>query len=225
MPKAGFLIAGAAVIVAVAIGFFFWGGWLKELGTGGQPVSNAPGAEVSLSGEPDQKVVELAEMLSEVKNAGGFTATFSSADVPKWKLAAGHRLERLELVGQDQMLARLSGSERVDPSVVMDGLLLELPVEFSQRANGKKIEIGIVARASKVGPADSFLAIYLTRQAGNSGWRQFKLSPELVAHKFEYDVPAVSEGYQQHPIVAIHADPGGGDRGVELLGAYVRILE
>jgi hypothetical protein len=65
-------------------------------------------------------------------------------------------------------------------------------------------------------------AVFATRQAGNSGWQSIPLGPKFELHTFQYDVPAVDGGYNQEPILVLHADAAGQGRALELLGIVLR---
>jgi hypothetical protein len=163
--------------------------------------------------------------MSQAAAGGGYAATFSDQDASKWMIAGGHQLERFSLDGRNTVLARLSSSAPITSTTLLDGLYVELPEQFAALSNGKKIEIGVVARTARANPAQSFSTIYLTRQAGNSGWQTFSLGPEFELKSFEFDVPYVPTGYEARPIVAVYGDPNGGGKGVELLGMYVKLKQ
>ncbi len=123
------------------------------------------------------------------------------------------------------MVGRLASSLPVNltpTSWESQGLSVEIPVSLAQSANGKRVEIGIIARSSKLNPTDYLTAVFATRQSGNSGWRKFKLAADMSAHTILFDMPFVEAGYTANPIVVLNSDAQGKGRSVELLGVYVK---
>lgn len=214
MSRTGYLVVGALIFALAAAGVLVWTNYLELPGT------PPPTTQQTVKSRPVGQ--DWMQHMSQVAASGGFVATFSAADAEKWMVSDGHRLERFSLNGSDTILARLSSANALVPPARLDGLYIELPRDFAATFNGRKIEIGIVARSAKSNPAASFAVVYFTRKMGNTGWLTFKLASEFELKALEYDVPAVPEGYPDGPVVAIYADPSGGDRGVELLGLYVK---
>lgn len=167
----------------------------------------------------------MNSLMNQAATGGGFAVTFSNQDVSNWALTSGHRLERFSIEGQGTVFARLSSTAALNPANLLDGLYVELPEQFTARSNGKAIQVGIVARTARANPAQSFSVIYLTRQAGNSGWQTFSLGAEFQLLTFDFTVPSVPEGYSTKPILSIYGDPAGDGKGVELLGAYVKLKQ
>src|SRR5690349_19245485 len=100
-----------------------------------------------------------AQLMSDINQArtGGYAITFSEADSPKWRLASGHRLERLALDESGSVFARLSSGVPLDRKSVAWadlGLSSSLGVDFNNRTNGQTIEIGFAARSSKANGSD-----------------------------------------------------------------------
>lgn len=206
MNRAGLLIIGAVIVAAAALGVIFFTDLL-------------PG---TFQSSPTQKLVSR---MNEIASQGGFAASFSEADARKWLLADGHRFERLSVDSAQAVVGRLSSGVPVDntpPSWESQGLSVELPVTFAQQWNGKRIEIGIIARTPKANPSDVLNVVYATRQAGNSGWRRFKLAPDFQIYTILFDLPEVATGYQNKPIIVLHSDAAGKGHSVELLGVYAR---
>lgn len=170
---------------------------------------------------------ELVAQMTGVVVEGGIAVTFSKADAAKWEIGPGQKLEKLAITDDGAVIARLTSTGTIDlksfnwPEM---GLSATLPPEFAKKSNGRRLEIGFVARAPQANPAAEVSVIYATQQAGNSTWRQFKLSPTFELMKFTYDVPKQEEGYSKNPIVVFHSDATGFGRSVELLGVYVKIV-
>ncbi len=161
--------------------------------------------------------------LAGAASKGGYALTFGQANANSWRIASDHKLERFSLDGSDTAFVRLTSSVPLNPETVdwpTQGLSTLLTPAFSNRMNGKRIEIGIVARAAKISPAQYMYAVYATQQSGNSGWREIPLGSEFALHSFTYDVPEVGNtGYTNPPIIVMHASNG---KSIELLGVYVK---
>lgn len=166
--------------------------------------------------------------MTEAASGGGYAATFSSVDAAKWQIAAGHKLERFSVEGEDVSFARLSSNTPMDAATwewATQGLSTTFPVDFNNQTNGGRIEVGVVARAPAANPAGTISVVYATQQAGNSGWRELTLGGEFALSTFTFDVPKVEPGtYTKQPIVVINADPSGAGRSAEILGVYVKKL-
>jgi hypothetical protein len=166
--------------------------------------------------------------MNEAVKGGGYSVTFTQADAGKWQVADGHRLEKFSVDGGDTMFARLTSGAPLNRDTwewSTQGLSTTLPVEFNNQTNGKKIEIGVVARASAVNASPALSVVYATQQAGNSGWRQIPLAGQLQLTTFIFQVPEIPPGtYTAHPILVIHADDSGGSRAAEIVGVYIREL-
>lgn len=218
MSRTGALVVAALILGLVAAAVLVWSNNTNLPGFRSEPSTT----EVAGS-SPEAQLVAL---MTEVATAGGVAATFTDNDLPKWKLAQGHKLERYSLGGANATMARLTSAAPFDPTSVdwySTAATFTLPLEFAQRTNGKKIEVGIVARSPSTNASPVLSAVYATQQAGNSGWKPLALSGEFKLIKFEYDVPAVEGGYQNAPILAFHSDAQGAGRSVEILGAYARL--
>jgi hypothetical protein len=174
---------------------------------------------------PDTPESRLSARMEQISSEGGFAATFSDQDSRRWQIADGHRFERLALDSSKVAVGRLTSSVPVDvtpSSWESQGLSIEIPVSLAQSSNGKRLEIGIIARSSASNPSTVLTAVFATRQSGNSGWRNFKLSADMKVHTILFDMPFVEAGYTAKPIVVLHSDAQGKGRSVELLGVYVR---
>ncbi|MEQ1863101.1 MAG: hypothetical protein ABL996_00450 [Micropepsaceae bacterium] len=170
---------------------------------------------------------ELVAQMNDVAAQGGLAVTFAGSDAEKWQVAPGQKLEKFSLGGGEAAVARLSSTGTIDISSfewTKLGLSTTLPATFGQRSNGKRVEIGFVARAAQMNPSAEVSVIYATQQAGNSTWRQFRLSPAFELMTFTFDVPPLEEGYTKDPIVVFHSDATGFGRSVELLGVYVKLV-
>ncbi len=176
---------------------------------------------------PQTPESRLVEQMETIASEGAFAATFSDTDARRWQIADGHRFERLGIDSSKAAIGRLSSSVPVDatpPSWESQGLSIEIPASFAQQANGKRLEIGIIARSGSSNPSNVMSVVYATRQAGNSGWRNFKLTTELGIQKILFDMPYVETGYTNKPILVVHSDAQGKGRAIELLGVYVKLV-
>jgi hypothetical protein len=159
---------------------------------------------------------------------GAFFASFSRDGASAWHVASGHLLERFGLGGEGEGLriARLTGAATVLDRSSYEwptlGLSVTLPIEFAHRTNGKNVEIGLAVRMPVTNGSPNLAVVYATQQAGNSGWREFELSRNFQLLRFAFNVPSVSEGYKNCPIVVVNPDFQGLSRAIELLGLYVK---
>jgi hypothetical protein len=215
MNRSGLLIVGAVIVAAAVLVATFWNDLVKAPQTSGGPTSTSPAA----SGDREAQLVKL---MNDVASGGGYAATFQPNDAHKWNLDPGHRLERFRFTDSGVAFARVSSTEPLNAEVVHLGAAVFWPAELSNRFSGKKVEVGVIARQAISNPSPSLAIVFATRQAGNSGWKDFQLSPQFELLKFTYDVPAAEQGYQSEPMVVVHADPQGQGRSVELLGIVVR---
>ena len=215
MSRSGILI-GAVLLLAVAAGALLFGTDLLKIAG----LSPTPSTTSVAAGSAESK---LMAQLAGAASSGGYALTFAQANAKSWHIAPDHKLERFSLDGSDTAFVRLTSSVPLNPETVdwpTQGLSTLLTTEFSNRMNGKRIEVGIVARAARNSPAQNMYAIYATQQAGNSGWREIALSSEFALHTFTYDVPQVEpDGYTNPPIIVMRASNG---KSIELLGVYVK---
>ncbi len=203
------LIAGAAALALVALTAFFWKD-IRRLASG----------ELSAEGK-------LMAQLANAGSGGGFSVTFGQNDAKKWHVASGHRLERFSLDSGDAVVARVVSSTPLDTTSTewpTQGLSVDLPAEFSNRSNGKPIEIGIVARVAPGREKGPLTVVYATRQAGNSGWQQLEVGGQFELKTLSYKVPVREGGYTNPPVLVINADPSGNGGGIELIGVYIKIV-
>jgi hypothetical protein len=228
MGRGGTFIIGALVLALAAAGVLVWTGSLDpSLFAGGSNVPSVPPMP-SVPSTPASREAQLVNAMNEAAAGGGFAASFLHTDAGKWKLADGHRLERFSLDPTGPTIARLTSSVALEwrsnqwPN---QGLSVLLPKEFGQLANGRTIEIGVVARMAASNGSPHFTAVYATQQAGNSQWKSIVVKPQFEIHKFTYDVPAVETGYSSEPIVVITSDSAGQGRAVELIGIYVKLAQ
>lgn len=215
MSRTGSLIVGAFLFAAAAAGVLVWTNFLDL--SGAKPRSSASQSDPL---QTDSGEAEFMALINDAAARGGFAATF--ADSANWQVTEGHRLERFSLTKPNIVMARLSSAVPRRDDMLLQGLSIELPIDFAQRVNGKQIEIGVVARVPQSNGATEISLVYATRQAGNSGWRPLSLGPQFALHSFKFDVPKVDLGYTAQPIVVMHADSAGQGRAVEMLGIYVK---
>lgn len=211
MSRTGYLIVSALIFALAAAGVLVW--------------TNTVQLPISMSPQSAEK--KLVDQMNEaVAGGGGYAVAFGQADVTKWQLGAGHRLERFSVEGGDAVFARLTSGAPLNKETwewATQGLSTELPVQFNNQTNGKKIEIGIVARMSSANPSKTISVAYATQQAGNSGWQEIALSGDFALKTFTFDVPPLEPGsYTAKPILVIHADSSGGGAAAEILGVYVK---
>lgn len=213
MSRSGILI-GAAVLLAVVAGAMLFGSDLLNK-SGLSPTTTMVAAKSTES--------KLMAQLTSAASNGGYALTFGQANAKSWQLAPHHKLERFSLDGSDTAFVRLTSSVPLNPETVdwpTQGLSALLTAAFSNQMNGKRIQVGLVARAAKGGSLHNMYVIYATQQVGNSGWREIPLGSEFALHTFTYDIPQVEpNGYRNPPIIVMHASNG---RSVELLGVYVK---
>jgi hypothetical protein len=171
---------------------------------------------------------QLVKEMNDAAGSNGFAASFMENDLRKWQIADGYRLERFTLESSGPAFARLSSSVPLDKSSVTWpalGLSAGLPSTFIAAANGKRIQIGVVARASRANASGEVSVLFATQQAGNSGWRSFPLDGNFQLFKFVYDIPPVDGGYTANPIIVVNSDANGSGKSVELLGIYAKIVQ
>lgn len=212
MSRSGIVI-GAVVLLAIAAGTMLYGTDLLKTAGLSPPKAIPVGSAEST----------LMAKLTDAASNGGYALTFAQANANSWRVAPNHKLERFSLDGSDTAFVRLTSLTALNPETVdwqTQGLSTLLTAAFSNGTNGKRIEVGIVARSAKFKPAQNMYAIYATQQAGNSGWREIPLGSEFAMHTFTYDVPQVEPGgYTNPPIVVLRASNG---TSIELLGVYVK---
>ncbi len=214
------LIIGALIFALAAAGVLVWTGVWEFADSTDLEESKPETPPVAASSSHDS---QAAKWIEDAAVAGGIAVTFSG-DAQGWFLSEGHKLERFA-IDASTVFARLTSSSPLDPVRVVDGLYVELPNEFAIRSNGKRVEVGVVARSAQSNPSTTFSVIYATQQAGNSGWRTMQLSGAFGLSRLVFDVPRVDEGYAAKPVIVIRGDSNGAGLGVELLGAYAKVLE
>lgn len=169
---------------------------------------------------------QLMARINDAEKTGGYGVTFSQSDVPKWRIAEGHRLERFGVDGGEPAFVRLTSSTVLNATTwewATQGLSVTLPVEFNNRTNGQMIEIGVVARAASSNSANVITVVYATQQAGNSGWKDLPVDGDFAMKTIRFKVPKIAPGtYTKQPIVVLNSDRSGGGRAVEVLGVYVK---
>ncbi len=207
MSRTGYLIVGALIFALAAAAVLLWSDIAAEYF--GPPTLES----------------RLTKQMSDVASAGGFAASFAENDAKRWRLSDGHRFERLSVGSSTAVVGRLASSVALEvspPSWESQGLSIELPATFAQQSNGKRVEIGVIARAPRSNASPALNAVFATRQAGNSGWRQFELGGEFQVQTIVFDMPEVPGGYTAQPIIVLHSDAEGQGRAVEILGVFAR---
>lgn len=218
MSRTGLLVVFALIFALAAAGVLVWTNNLELPG-----VSSPPSTQ-TVAGTPNSsREAQLVKFMNEVASGGGgFAATFQPDDKHKWNIDTGHQLERFRFGDTGVTFARLSSTVPLAPDVVHLGVAVFWPPELTNRFNGRTVEIGIIARAATSNPSPTLATVFATRQAGNSGWNEFQLSPQFELLRFTYEVPAQEQGYQAEPMLVLHADMTGKGRAVEVLGFIVR---
>jgi hypothetical protein len=221
MNQKGVLIVAVIVLGLAAAGALFV--WMLPSGDEVATASDTEAVSLRTSGPTISSEYSIA-MNTMKQSAGdaGFAATFASG-TEQWVLSEGHKLEKFSL-GKDAAFARLTSSVPIETSKVVDGLYVELPLDFAVNANGRKVQVGIVARAAQSNPASRFSALYATQQAGNSGWKSIAAGEAFELHTFEFLVPKQTDGYSAKPVISIRADDEGREVGLELIGVYAKVL-
>ena len=89
------------------------------------------------------------------------------------------------------------------------GIYLKVPTDLEGAVSGAPIKVTVFARKSPNASPDRFFAVaYSTLDAGNSGWKQFKLTDTLAPYSLIYQLPSVERG--DWDFVGILPDLGGG---------------
>ena len=233
MNRSGSFLFGALIFAGIAVAVLVWTDMidLGKLRGGGTSVEQAPVVPIQsqpvAEAPPPSREAQLVTAMNEAAAGGGFVVSFMEKDAKKWSVAEGHQLERLSLDPSGPTFARLTSSSALEwksNDWPKQGLSVMLPLDFAKRANGKKIEIGVVARSAATKGTDRVTVVYATGQAGNSHWQAFALKPQFETLRFTYDVPAIEGGYTSAPIIALTSDPAGKGRALELIGIYVKVL-
>lgn len=214
--KTGTLVIGALIFALAAAAVLVWTNVIDFNATGiklGQPTTTE-----------QTKEADWAQTMTQLAAPDGMVFSFGNTDLAAWSVTDAHRIERFSFGGNSQTLARLSSTLPLDPENRLSGLQLKLPLAWAQKANGKKIEIGVVARQPQTNAAKDISLLYATLQAGNSGWHTLNLSSGFEVLKFTFDVPAVEAGYTAQPIIMVRSDSAGADKAVELVGIYIKPL-
>lgn len=212
--RSGSFVLGAIVLGLIAVAVLVWAD-LIDISRFTKPQGSAvPSSTIA---EEDWVSRMKQEATSE-----GVVATFSDGDITSWTITDGHRIERFRLTGPSQAFARLASGHPLNAEDRLSGLQLKLPAAWAAKVNGKKIEVGVVARQPQTNAASDISILYATLQTGNSGWHTFKLTPSFGVSKFVFDVPQLDGGYTAQPLVILRGDALGGDRSVELLGVYLK---
>jgi len=223
--RAGTLIVGALIFALAAAAVLIW---TNQISLPGQPPAPTSAPATPSKPAPPSQEAQLVTAMNDVAAGGGFAATFQEQDLLKWQIADGNRLERFSLPTSDAAFARLTSSAVLDKASVSWpslGLSAKLPVQFAQAANGKRIQVGLVARSAQTNGSPQVSIVFATQQAGNTGWRTFELGQQFQLFKFVYDIPPVEGGYTATPIIVVHSDEAGSGKAIELLGVYVKVVQ
>lgn len=227
MPRTGLLVGLATLLIMAAVAVLVWTNFLQNASPPVIPPVQQPPSSPSQPSMSDR--VEDHEnwirKMAEMATGEGLAFSFADSDVTAWSITPGHKIERFSISGGKQALARLSSAHPLNQNDKLSGLKLTLPVEWAQKVNGKRFEIGVVARQPQSNAATDFSFLYATLQEGNSGWRTYKLSPQFQSSKFNFDVPLLEGGYQSAPVVVIRADSTGQDKAVEIVGVYMKLVD
>lgn len=199
--------------------------WVLTGGFGSTFTAPATAPAQAVSDQTDELSKQVRKIMSDAVATGGVALTFQTAGGAKWQVSPGHKLERFALGGGDTVVARLSSSNPLDDQTVdwqSQGLSATLSADLSNQIAGRKIEIGIIAKAAQTSPGKAMYSVYATQQFGNSGWRELPVGAEFQLHSYVYNAPAAPEGgYTNAPILVIHASNG---HSVELIGAYIKVV-
>lgn len=223
--RSGYLIVGALIFALAAAGVLVWADVidLSRLRDDRAPEQQRASAPPKA---PESADAKWTRVMNDIVAAGGVAVTFTDKDIPGWGLAQGHQLERFSIEGGQVVFARLSSSvtrNNTLPTWPERGLSYTFPVELSNRTNGARLEIGVIARRPRANGSDSLYVAYATQQAGHSGWQRIGLKSEFHLSSFVYNVPRVSE-YTNPPVIVLHADDSATGRSVELVGIYIKPL-
>jgi hypothetical protein len=227
MPRIGLLLAIAAALIAVAAGVLFFTNFFEATPTRTTPDETATAVSNNSEHTPSPEE-SFTTQLKEVAAGNGFAVTFLDADLAKWQLAEGFKIERFSLGHNGPVFARLTSNTPLDEKSFhwpRLGLSALLPLQFGQDSNGQRIQVGVVARAANNDTTSAVSVAYATQQAGNTGWRKFNVKSEFQLFKFVWDVPVVETGYTASPILTLNSDPSGSGQSVEILGVYVKIVK
>ncbi len=103
------------------------------------------------------------------------------------KLAAAPATLIRSVTGADgTALARLSTNIPRDLAPKSAGVFGTLGPNFEQAFGGRRIEISVTARSAPENPLDRFKLGYFTSGAGDSGWRDFVLTPKFKDYSFTF---------------------------------------
>ncbi len=217
MPRSTIFVVTALVLAAIAAAIVYTSGALNNPSTVIETSPRSP-SNPPASG--------FQQIMSEVKSVGGVALTFANTDAANWRVGDANRLERFKINGSDVAFSRITTGQPLDvesTNWASQGVSATFSVDFNNFTNGKKVEVGILAKAAASNPVKKMYAIYATQQAGNSGWREIVLGDEFAVHTFQFDVPVVTEpGYTNPPILVVRASNG---QAIELLGVYVKLAK
>lgn len=212
------IIAGVAAVALAAAG-------VTTVGVRYPDLSARALARAAMLVNPPARPQALLDAVRAYPDAGGVALTFALADARRWDVAG----ESTYHVETDDALpglvfARVASAKARPGASAALGLRAFLTPDFAQRANGRRVEFGVIARSPSTHGAGALAIVYATQQAGNSGWRTFRLSRSFAAYTAVFEVPRVAEGYAKPPFISIHADALGRGREADVLAVFARIL-
>ena len=129
-----------------------------------------PQGSVSGAGTSSNEVIIKGADLNRIINKGLYQTRMSSSGEENYFLT----------------IISGSGAELPNPE---QGPHYRLAADVEHMFQGKTIEVTVRARPASSDPAHILLLNYSAGPAGDSGWKEFKLSPEFSDYKFTFDVP------------------------------------
>lgn len=135
-----------------------------------------------------------------------FVATMQHLDL--WSVPPEARLESVET--PNGAVARMAGVPLSPAPGGMPGISLVMPAWVEAAAQGRRVEVEVVARRAGEKSAAAFAVGYSTNDVGNSGWRTFQLTNDFQTFSFRYQVPPINEGRLDFVGILPDADGEGG---------------
>jgi len=100
---------------------------------------------------------------------------------------------------------------------------LELTSEQEQALSEKTIRISVSAKQPEQNAARSFAIAYSTNDSGNSGWRNFRATPDWNDYSFTFTVPKLNEGKGDY--LGIAGDFYGTNKATQIRSLKIEILQ
>ncbi len=132
--------------------------------------SDLPQGSVSGSGDTSNDVVISGAELNRIINRGLY------------------QTRMLAIGDEDYILTIVSGSGSESPNPEL-GPHFRLAADVEHTFQGKTIEVTVKARPASSDPAHILMLNYSAGPAGDSGWKEFELTPEFSDYTFTFDVP------------------------------------